>query len=126
MRLRLRRNRAAMVSLWVLGLYILAGLFGPMLSPHNYATVYPEFVKVPPSLQAYPKRRQRSCRPPKSALARARADVEDIRIDGETGPHWRSPRAAPIDPRVTRYLDRSDLFSELPASSRSRRTAPAP
>lgn len=35
---RLRRNRAAMVSLILLGLIVLAAAFGPMLSPYDYYT----------------------------------------------------------------------------------------
>ena len=53
--LRLRRNKAAMASAVVLVVYVLAGIFGPMIAPHHYATVYSEYVKVPASLEPYPR-----------------------------------------------------------------------
>ncbi|MEM8856669.1 MAG: ABC transporter permease, partial [Pseudomonadota bacterium] len=107
--LRLRRNKAAMVSLCVVVLYILAGIFGPMVWPHNYATVYPAYVKVPASLEAYP--REDTIIPgAERALSRARLTIEDVDVDdGTVRVSVTSSRE--IDPRVTRYLDRSDLFS---------------
>ncbi|MEM8958034.1 MAG: ABC transporter permease subunit [Pseudomonadota bacterium] len=107
--LRLRRNRAAMVSLWVLGIYILAGIFGPMLSPHNHATVYREFVKVPASLTAYP-RPDAILPQAERALSRARLTLDEIALEGETL-RIVATSSQEIDPRVTRYLDRSTLFS---------------
>ena len=53
--LRLKRNRAAMISLWVvIGMAFLA-IFGPLLSPHPYSEVYNNFVGAKPSMSAYPK-----------------------------------------------------------------------
>ncbi|MEM6763085.1 MAG: ABC transporter permease, partial [Pseudomonadota bacterium] len=107
--LRLRRNRAAMVSLCVLGIYVVLGAFGPMLWPHNYATVYPNYVRVPASLEPYP--REEAIVPgAERALRRARLTVESVEVDGSVVQIAVSSRRA-IDPRVTRYIDRSDLFS---------------
>lgn len=107
--LRLKRNRAAMLSLWVLGFYVLAGVVGPMLAPHNYATVYPEFVKVPASLEAYP--RPEAILPQANrVLSRARLTAEAVSLEGETL-RVVAVSKREIDPRVTRYLDRSNLFS---------------
>ena len=38
--LRLKRNRAAMLSLWVVIIMTLAAIFGPLVSPHPYHEVY--------------------------------------------------------------------------------------
>lgn len=107
--LRLKKNRAAMVSIWVLGLYILTGIFGPMLSPHPYDKVYPEFVKVPASIHAYP-RIDTVIPAAEKVLSRARLEPSDVSIDGTTV-RLTASSSREIDPRVTRYVDRSDLFS---------------
>ncbi len=107
--LRLRRNRAAMVALAVLILYILAGVFGPMLSPHPYDRVYREFVKVPASLEAYPRAAE-IAPAAEQVLTRARLEPLDIAIDGTTL-RVTASSSGEVDPRVTRYLDRSNLFS---------------
>src|SRR5919107_5246048 len=52
---RLLRNRAAVASAGVLILMALASIFGPMLSPHPYDHVYPQYVRVPASLEPYPR-----------------------------------------------------------------------
>ncbi|WP_404934026.1 ABC transporter permease subunit [Nitratireductor sp. ac15] len=107
--MRLRRNRAAMASLFILILFVVAGIFGPMLAPHPYARVYSDFVKVPASLEAYP--RQSEIVPlAEAALSRARLETGTIELDGNTVRIEATSRRE-IDPRVTRYLDRSDLFS---------------
>jgi oligopeptide transport system permease protein len=115
--LRLRRNRAAKASLVVLIFMALAGLFGPLVAPHDYAKVYPEFVKVEPSLAPYPQADQIEPAA-EAALRRARVDVEAIAISpGLVRIDIRSARA--IDPRVTRYLDRSDMFSNARVATTS-------
>ncbi|GAB4352729.1 MAG: ABC transporter permease subunit [Oricola sp.] len=107
--LRLRRNRAAMASAIILVVYVLAGIFGPALSPHHYAEVFPEYVKVPASLEPYP--RAESIVPAaENAVSRARLDVSAIDLDGSVVRIEATSRRE-IDPRVTRYLDRSDLFT---------------
>jgi oligopeptide transport system permease protein len=106
---RLRRNRAAMLSLLVLAIMALAGIFGPALAPHSYADVYTEFVKVRPSLRPYPQEDQ-VIPAAESALARARLELGDIEMEaGRVRIAVTSERE--IDPRVSRYLDRSDVFS---------------
>ena len=107
--LRLKRNKAAMTSLVVLVLYALLGIFGPMLWIHDYKTVYANYVRVPASLEPYP-RAEAIVPGVEAALARARLDVGSIDIDGGTV-RVAVTSAREIDPRVTRYLDRSDLFS---------------
>lgn len=107
--LRLKRNKAAMASLIMLVLFIFAGIFGPMLSPHHYATVYPEYVKVPASLEAYP-REDEIVPEAESLVSRARLEAEKFEVDGNTLRVVATSRRE-IDPRVTRYFDRSNLFS---------------
>ena len=105
--LRLQANRAAMASLLILALITLVCLLGPWLSPHGYDQVYRDYVKVPASLDAYP--RAEAVQPAlERALRRARADIEGWRIEGG---RLRVTLVAqrPIDPRIARYLDRADF-----------------
>jgi ABC-type dipeptide/oligopeptide/nickel transport systems, permease components len=115
--LRLRRNRAAMASLVILVIYILAGVFGPMLATHPYDRVYPDFVKVPASIEPYP---QLDALVPiaEEAGRRGRLDVQSVAIEGNRM-IMRATSEREIDPRVTRYIDRSDLFSNAQVTSLS-------
>ena len=119
---RLLRNRAAVASALVLLLMALASIFGPIVSPHPYDRVYPQYVRGPASLEPYP-REDRIVPAFESALERARVEIGEIELDGST------VRVAisddePIDPRIVRYVDRSDLFDnaridDLSADGRS-------
>lgn len=106
--LRLRRNRAAVASAMLLLVLTLAAIFGPLVAPHPYDRVYPQYVRVPASLQSYPK--EDAIIPAfEQALARARVEVGAVEVDGST---VRAPinSGGEIDPRIVRYVDRSDLF----------------
>jgi oligopeptide transport system permease protein len=108
--LRLRRNKAAMAGLVVLALYVVAGIVGPMVWPHDYRTVYTDYVRVPASLEPYP--RVDTIAPgAMQALRRARLEVESVTVEDGTA-RIAVTGSREIDPRVTRYLDRSDLFSK--------------
>ncbi|SIO53583.1 oligopeptide transport system permease protein [Rhodovulum sp. ES.010] len=108
--LRLRRNRAAMASLVVLAVFALCALVGPQLSPHDYSEVYPEYVKVRPNLSPYPQADQ-IVPAAESALRRARVELGEIELeDGRVRIAISSARE--IDPRIGRYLDRSDVFTD--------------
>ncbi|MBN9669556.1 ABC transporter permease subunit [Roseibium aggregatum] len=105
---RLMANRAAVTSLFVLVAIALLSVFGPMLSPHDFDTVYRDYVKVRASLQAYPRAEQ--VEPGfLAALKRARLSVESYRRDGDSVVASVSSRRE-IDPRAVRYVDRSNLF----------------
>ena len=107
--LRLRRNRAAVASAVVLLLLAFAGIVGPWLTPHSYDRIYPQYVRAPASLEAYPK--ADAIMPAfESALRRARIEVGEIEVSGST---VRAPVSddEAIDPRIVRYVDRSDIFS---------------
>ncbi|WP_269932183.1 ABC transporter permease [Aminobacter sp. HY435] len=106
--IRLKRNRAAVASAILLLVLALAAIFGPLIAPHPYDKVYPQYVRVPASLQAYP--REEAIIPAfEQALARARVTLGEIEVDGMK---IRAPISAEteIDPRIVRYVDRSDLF----------------
>ncbi len=50
-RARLFRNKAAVASMIVLAILVIAAIFGPMVWPHPYDRIYDEMVMMPPSLQ---------------------------------------------------------------------------
>ncbi len=115
--LRLQANRAAMASLVILALMATACLVGPWLSPHAYDDVYQAYVKVPPSLEARPSRDEVG-RALEQALRRGRVDIEGWTIEaGKLQAELTSEQ--PIDPRITRLVDRSDAFAEALVLSQS-------
>ena len=57
-RVRLVRNRAALTSIIVLSFVALACIFGPFVTGHPFDRVYPDYVRVPASLSAYPTAEQ--------------------------------------------------------------------
>ncbi|WP_372422613.1 ABC transporter permease [Salinarimonas chemoclinalis] len=107
--LRLRRNKAAVASGLVLAFFALVAIFGPSLAPNRYDEVFPQYVRVPASLEAYP-RAERIVPEFESVLARARVEVGEITLEGGT-------ISAPIvtdrgiDPRFVRFVERSNLFT---------------
>lgn len=111
--LRLKKNRAAMVSLWVvIGMAFLA-IFGPMLSPHPYSEVYNNFVGSKPSMSAYPKQDQ-ILPITERALSRARVNMDDISYDKD-GVTLKiiNRKDEALDPRITRYMVRTDIFKNV-------------
>jgi len=108
--IRLRRNRAAVASAIVLLIFVFAGIFGPMITPHPYDTIYTQYVRMPASLEAYP--REDEIVPAfQTALERARVDLGKVTVSGSTvsGPISQSRK---IDPRIVRYVDRSGMFHD--------------
>ncbi len=119
--IRLRRNRAAVASAVVLVFLALIGIFGPLVWPHPYDRVYPQYVRMPASLEAYP--RADTILPGfQRELTRTRLEHGEPELDGSRVSVAVSS-AEPIDPRVLRYFERSDLFAnpalELDASGTS-------
>jgi oligopeptide transport system permease protein len=105
---RLVRNRAAVTSIVVLALIALACIFGPFLTGHPFDRVYPDYVKVPASLEAYPKADQ--IEPNLERIgARVRAKPENISIERGVV-HVTLVDQRPIDERLLAYFERSDLF----------------
>ena len=111
--LRLKRNKAAMVSFWVIIVMTLAAIIGPTISPHPYDEVYNNFVSAKPSLSPYPKQDQ-IVPIAETAFRRARVDVDAIEVaNGRIQVEIVNRNAEPIDPRITRYLVRSDVFDDV-------------
>lgn len=106
---RLRANKAAMVSFILLGIIAVVCIVGPWLSPHNYDQTYQAYVKIPPSLEPYP-RDQDLEEELQRALRRSGVAVESFEIEGQTM-LVQLISDAPIDPRIQRYLERPDVFS---------------
>ncbi len=114
---RLKANRAAMISLCYLILMGLVCIIGPWFVPHQYTTIYSDYVRTPPSFSAYPKEEMI-----KTALddvvRRMRVDVKDVKQDGGNLTITLTS-SKPIDERYLRYLDRSDTFDGAQVLSRS-------
>ncbi|MGJ3261791.1 MAG: ABC transporter permease [Salinarimonas sp.] len=107
--IRLRKNKAAVASGLVLIFFALVAIVGPALAPNPYNQVFPQYVRVPASLEAYP-RADRIVPEFESVLARARVEVGEIVLEGGT---ISAPIVAEggIDPRFTRFVERSNLFT---------------
>jgi len=108
--LRLRRNKAAVASLIILIVLALLSIFGPMLSPHPYSRIYTQFVRVAPSLEAYPRQ--------DAVIAGLNTELARARVTLEGDIDWQGNRiivnftsARPTDARILRYFERSELFS---------------
>ena len=114
---RLRANRAAMISIVVLVLIALLSIAGPWIAPHDYDAVYRNYVKVPASLEAHPRADDVE-KVVTSALKRARVNIESVEISGSTVSVAVTAKR-PIDPRVSRYLDRADFLSDTKVTDRA-------
>ncbi|MBD8906952.1 ABC transporter permease [Methylorubrum zatmanii] len=105
---RLTRDRPAMTALATLLGIALACLIGPFLTGHPPERIYPDFVRVGPSLAAHPT--EAELRPALTRLAfRMRLSLDDAARDGDRV-RLRLSAEKPIDARVLRLLPRSALF----------------
>ena len=105
---RLKANKAATISAIYLALIVVVCVLGPSFTGHDFTTIYESYVRVPPSLDPYPK--------PDAIEAELQAVIRRAHLDLKEW-HREGDRilvtvtsAKPIDVRVTRYLDRSDSF----------------
>jgi oligopeptide transport system permease protein len=105
---KLQRNKAAMASAIYLALITLVCIIGPSLTGHDFTTIYRSFVRVPPSLEAYPKRDALE-QELTEALKRARVEHSNFKDNG-SAVSFTLNSAKGVDPRVTRFIDRSDSF----------------
>src|SRR5262245_49829114 len=81
--LRLKQNRAAVFSAVYLLFMAIACVVGPWLAPHSFNEIFQDYVRVPPSLSAYPK--PDDIEPAlKDALQRARVELAEWK-EGEGG-----------------------------------------
>ena len=114
---RLKANKAAMVSLWYLLFMAVICIVGPWFTPHDFTTIYQDYTRVPPSLTAYPKPEAIDLAV-KDAVKRSRLDLVGWQErDGKVFISLASGK--PIDERVTRYIDRSDVFEGAQVSEKS-------
>jgi oligopeptide transport system permease protein len=114
---RLKRNRAAMLSLYYLAFIAVISVFGPMVVPHEYTTIYGDYVRTPPSLSAYPKPDMIQGALT-DAIKRMRADIKEWHQDGNRV-IVTVTSTKPIDDRNIRYLDRSDAFDDTRIENKS-------
>ncbi len=115
--IRLKANRAAMIStVWLLFVVLLCAI-GPSFTHHDFTTQYSSYVRVPPSFGAYPKP-DKLDQEIKEIVARAHLTLKEWHED--KGRFMVSVgNTKPIDDRVTRYLDRSDSFKDGKVESKS-------
>jgi len=106
-KIRLLSNRAAVTSLITLCIITLACFIGPYLTGHQFDTVYKNYVKVPASLEAYPREHQ-IIPALEKVLKRARVEVENIDVASDkVEVAVRSQNSEKkLDERIVRYLDR--------------------
>jgi oligopeptide transport system permease protein len=105
---RLKANRAAIVSAYYLVFMAIVCIVGPWFLPHQFTTIYQDYNRVPPSLSAYPRPDMLDVAV-QDAVRKARLDLSHWEMkDGKFFITVTSSK--PIDERVTRYIDRSDVF----------------
>ncbi|RUU13538.1 ABC transporter permease subunit [Mesorhizobium sp. USDA-HM6] len=114
---RLKRNRAAMFSLYYLAFIAVISVFGPMVVPHEYTTIYGDYVRTPPSFSAYPKPDMIQTALT-DAIKRMRVDIKEWHQDGSRVIVTVTSKK-PVDERNIRYLDRSDAFDDTRIESKS-------
>ena len=114
---RLRANRAATISAVYLCFIVLLTIIGPNLTGHEFTTQYPSYVRVPPSLEPYPKA-DKLDQEIKEVIIRAHLTLKEWKQEGGRFLVTVSS-TKPIDDRVTRYLDRSDSFKDGKVESKS-------
>jgi oligopeptide transport system permease protein len=114
---RLKRNKAAMAGLLYLALMAVACIAGPLLTPHQFTTIYQDYTRVPPSLSSYPKAEAVGLAV-EEAVKRSRLDLAGWE-ERDSKVFITLASNKPIDERVTRYIDRSDVFANAAVSGRS-------
>jgi oligopeptide transport system permease protein len=112
---RLKRNKAAMFSLFYIIAMGIVCVFGPFFSPHSYSTIYPDYVRMPPGAVPSPEMIETSL---DEVLKRMRLDKKEWRQEGDRV-FVTVTSSSEIDDRNTRYLDRSDTFDDAKVESKS-------
>src|SRR5262245_56011120 len=114
---RLKANKAAMISLFYLIFMAIVCVFGPYFVPHQYTTIYPDYVRVAPSLSPYPKPEMIETSLA-DAVKRMRVDIKEWRQEGNRV-FVTVTSSKKVDERNIRYLDRSDAFDDAKVESAS-------
>jgi oligopeptide transport system permease protein len=107
---RLKANRAAMVSLIYLVIVTIVCIVGPYLVPHEYTTIYSDYVRTAPSLSSYPQPEMIEGAVTE-VVKRMRVDLEEWHQDGNRI-FMTLTSSKKIDERNVRYVDRSDTFDD--------------
>jgi oligopeptide transport system permease protein len=105
---RFGRNRPAMAALATLVLIAAFCLIGPLVSPHAYDRVYPDYVKAPASLSSHPSDEE-ARRGLETIAAHMHAHVEDAALQGDIARVTIGSERS-IDERLLAYFERSGLF----------------
>jgi oligopeptide transport system permease protein len=114
---RLKANKAAIASTIYLALIVFGCLVGPNLTGHNFTTQYPSYVRVPPSMQPYPKAEQLD-QEIKDVIKKARLTLKEWHEEaGRILITVTSDK--PIREDANRYLEKSDSFKDTKVESRS-------
>ncbi len=114
---RLKRNKAAMFSLFYIIAMAIVCVVGPFFSPHSYSTIYPEYVRLGPSLSPVPSGDMIEGSLDE-VLKRMRVEKKEWRQEGERV-FVTVTSDKEIDDRNIRYLDRSDTFEDAKVESKS-------
>ncbi|WP_373505818.1 ABC transporter permease [Aestuariivirga sp.] len=114
---RLKANKAAMVSLYYLVFMAVICIVGPWFTPHQFTTIYQDYTRVPPSLEPYPLPDAVDLAV-KDAVKRSRLDLAGWE-EKDSKVFITITSAKPIDERVTRYIDRSDVFEHAAIAEKS-------
>ena len=107
---RLKANKAAMFSLFYLIAIAVVCVVGPLFVPHQYTTIYSDYVRTPPSLSAYPKPDMIETAL-NDVVKRMRVDLKEWKQEDERV-FMTLVSTKPIDERNIRYIDRSDTFDD--------------
>jgi len=99
---------ARILGLTLLTLVAAFSLIGPLATGRDFAEVYPDYVRAPPSLAAHPTPDEARAALQRVA-GRMRAKVSTVVIeDGQARVRLEADK--PIDPRARVYFERSDAF----------------
>ena len=107
---RLKANKAAMFSLFYLIAIAVVCVVGPFFVPHQYTTIYSDYVRTPPSMSAYPKPDMIETAL-NDVVKRMRVDLKEWKQEDERV-FMTLVSTKPIDERNIRYIDRSDTFDD--------------
>ncbi|MGP0058195.1 MAG: ABC transporter permease [Beijerinckiaceae bacterium] len=103
------RGGGAPFSLCLIALTTFAAVFGPFITPHPYDRVFRDYVFTPPSLATHPDRSERD-----QAVADF-ASAMHVKVlatrESASGLALEIAADHPIDLRVLRYFERSDVFA---------------
>ena len=111
---RLRANRAAMISSVYLLVIAVVCIIGPLLTPNAFSTIHQNYTRVPPSLAPYPT--PSMIEPALAeAVQKGRMQLAGWAQSGSTVTLQVTSKK-PIDARVVRYVDRSDMFEAAVAT----------